>query len=416
MLPLPIGFVWNAGELRGGPGLEYPQIGQVAVGDIVELLDKYKEWWWVRTGSGDGWMEAGRLIIDGEASTPISADSAGDTSSNPANVPPGLVTLAGVVRAGPSSDYPAIVSVEPGTTIEILGKNGDWWQVWIKPNVGWINAALLMAATDPAAAPAPRAAVVAPAKSAPSVAKPQPVAPLVLTKQIPAAPAKPAPAAPAKAVAPAAVAPVPAKPAAPIAAAPAESLWHVNAAPGTLVQLPAVTAPNPQLAAEVVKPFLRARTRVLQSSGVDYLGHLDEALRAVHFESSKPGVASKSWHKAGRAVDLAVSYRVGKFEGVVFMRDAANPRYYRVLIRTTRQDGSLGEWYGPKRLPRGRQPAFYVDVTTIMLSEGFQRIPPWGDVSEAWHYEMRGNHTWASAMRQLYGIRTLSRIYPDVWR
>ena len=161
---------------------------------------------------------------------------------------------------------------------------------------------------------------------------------------------------------------------------------------------------------------MRARTRVLQSSGVDYLGHLDEALRPLHFESSKPGVASQSWHKAGRAIDLAVSYRVGTFEGVVYVRDAANPSFYRVLIRTTRQDGSLGKWYGPKQLPRGRQPAFYVDVTAIMLSEGFQRVPPWGDVSESWHYELRGNYTWASAMQQLYGVRTLRRIYPDVWR
>ncbi len=125
-------------------------------------------------------------------------------------------------------------------------------------------------------------------------------------------------------------------------------------APGQLNVLPNVVAPNPRLVADAVGPFLRARTRVLQASGVDYLGRLADVFRGVSYETSKPGVASMSWHKAGRAIDVAQAFNVKGVEGVVFVRDAASPRYYRVLIRCAKQDGSLGNYYGPSHLEHGK--------------------------------------------------------------
>jgi D-alanyl-D-alanine dipeptidase len=134
----------------------------------------------------------------------------------------------------------------------------------------------------------------------------------------------------------------------------------------------------------------------------------------VDFQTRKPGVAQRSWHKAGRAIDVTTSYNVGGRQGVVFVRDPNARRLYRVYIRCARQDGLLGVLYGPKQL--GGKSGYYVDVTAILESEGFQRIPPNGKVSEAWHYEFRGGVSWATAMQELYSVRTLRKLFPGVWR
>jgi uncharacterized protein YraI len=370
-----IGFVAKSGNVYEGPGTDYAAVSAVEPGDVVELLHKEDAWWWIQTADVQGWVSTSVLLGNGELSPPSAEAPAPAPEGTSRSEVSGLVTFSGSVYAGPGSEYATIATVDAGTTLELLGTTGAWWQVWVGQSVGWIHEALLLVPPETQEQPAP---VAPPA--------PQP--------------------APAQAAAPAA----PARPAA------AESLWQVKITPGTIVRLPDVTAPNPYLYADVVRPFLRARTRVLQASGVDYLGHLDEAFRAVDFETTKQGVASMSWHKAGRAVDLGQSRRVNGVEGVVFLRDTTTRNLYRVLIRCAKQDGSLGTWYGPRTLPRGRQPGFYVDVTAIMLSEGFQRIPPQGNVHEAWHYEMRSDLAWSSAMNQLYPVRILRRLYPQVWR
>lgn len=373
-----IGFVANSGNVYEGPGTEYAQVSTVEPGDVVELMYKVDTWWWIQTSDIQGWVSTSLLLGDGEMSTPSVETPAAEAAAPASHAPDpaaisGLVTLAGAVYAGPGTDYATIANVDAGTTLELLGATGAWWQVWVGQSVGWINEALLLIPPEALEQPAKQAAPAAPTPAAPTPAPP----------------------------------------------APAESLWQVKVVPGTLVQLPEVTAPKPYLYADVVRPFLRARTRVYQASGVDYLAHLDEAFRGVDFETTKQGVASMSWHKAGRAVDLAQSRRVNGFAGVAFIRDTGAKNLYRVLIRCARQDGSLGKWYGPKALAGAagtRQPAFYVDVTAIMLNEGFKRIPPQGAVLEAWHYELRGDLKWSTAMNQLYPVRMLRRLYPQVWR
>ena len=298
-----------------------------------------------------------------------------------------LVANGGNVRAGPGMEYEVVAIVEAGTPIQPRGLVDGWYKVKLNDVTGWIKSSLVhIPATPtpvPTVAPTPPPQVVKAKPTPPKTSKPATAAPPIKSMSTNTAPIQPA--------------------------------WSINLQPGTLVRLPGVVAPQPMLIADAAAPFLRARARILQASGVDYLSRLDDAFRSVNFETDKPGVASESWHKAGRAFDVASSRVVGGGEGVAFIRDPANRKLYRVLLRCSRQDGSLGTWY-TSRQAAGRRAGYYVDVTTILLSEGFQRIPPSGSVSEAWHYEYHPGLKWSTAMQQLYKLGTLRRLFPDIWR
>ena len=417
-----LGFVWNGGNVRIGPSIEQPIVGSVDAGDLVELIEERDGWWRVRTTTFEGWLSSTLLIVGDnvkqatEQPQPLAPEGAAPVVAAPVPVPTAVAPIpaapvpvapitapaisfaatmrnGGNVRSGPGLANTIVGNFDAGTAVELLNTKAGWWHVRIGSLQGWMSGTLLKVPVEalkhwnvPAVVAAPpKAVAVAPAK---------PVA---------AAPAKPAAAAPAKLVA------APVK-----AASQTTSLWSTRVAPGQLNVLPDVVAPNPRLVADVVGPYLRARTRVLRASGVDYLGVLGDAFRDVGFETSKPGVASMSWHKAGRAIDVAQSFNVRGVQGVVFVRDAAAPRYYRVLIRCAAQDGSLGIYYGPRQI--GARKGFYADVTAILLDEGFQRIAPTGGVSEAWHYEYRGGLKWSQAMQQLYPSGTLRRLFPSIWR
>lgn len=381
-----LGFVWQGGNVRVGPNTDETIVGSVDEGDLVELLEQQNDWWRIRTMATEGWVNKTLLIV-GESTTapteqsvapavPVIVEPAAPVVPAPVVSFPATMSNGGNVRSGPGIANSIIGNFDAGTAVDLLDTKSGWWYVRIGSLQGWISGTLLKIPAEALKHWNVPAVVVRPTKPATS------------NGTVNAAPLQ--------------------------AAAETTSLWSVRTAPGQLAVLPDVSAPNPRLVADAVGPFLRARTRVLRASGVDYLGRLDDVFRGVSYETSKPGVASMSWHKAGRAIDVSQAFNVKGVQGVVFVRDASAPRYYRVLIRCAKQDGSLGNYYGPKQL--GARNGFYVDVTTILLSEGFQRIAPEGSVSEAWHYEYRNGLTWSQAMNQLYPTSTLRRIFPSIWR
>ncbi|GAC1536977.1 MAG: hypothetical protein NVS4B8_00350 [Herpetosiphon sp.] len=148
------------------------------------------------------------------------------------------------------------------------------------------------------------------------------------------------------------------------------------------------------------------------ASGVDYLSQLDDAFRSVGFTTNKPGVANRSWHKAGRAIDLSQWFVVQGQQGIVFLPDPNNAGLWRALLRCARQDGTLGRWYDAQRTTGYGPAAYYIDVTTILENEGWTRIGSNAGVTEAWHYELHSGLTWYGAMEQLYAATTLRRFFP----
>ncbi|MFN2290853.1 MAG: hypothetical protein ACK2UC_06665 [Anaerolineae bacterium] len=221
-------------------------------------------------------------------------------------------------------------------------------------------------------------------------------------------------------------------------------------APGELaevVEVPGVLASysgQPVRVNELVAPSLQAwRQDVLAASGSDFLHSTLGAWRNIDSVRKKAlytyDYGFLSWHKTGRALDLALEYKVEGVNQMVITRQDLGPNlYWRIYLRTAKQDGSQGEplkenpwlfwWHivpaeqpeayaaGGKRLaiPEG----YYVDVTALAKRHGWERIAAYaieGDYhwnvdsngTEYWHYERTDGLVWWAAMEQLYPPQTM---------
>lgn len=198
------------------------------------------------------------------------------------------------------------------------------------------------------------------------------------------------------------------------------------AAPVQLFQVP-INAPSPYLSDKVDQSFLALRQRVIQETGWDYLGQLDNMFMPL---SSKPlpGQSAESWNKAGRAFDTRYQEALAFDPRVEVVREEIGTQtYWRIYLRTTAQDGSMGEplrarsWdfrarFGNEpryyneggRLKEAIPPGYYVDFTALAADYGWQRVPAsenWRTFFPGirfWHYQNRGGLTWAEAMREIY--------------
>ncbi len=151
--------------------------------------------------------------------------------------------------------------------------------------------------------------------------------------------------------------------------------------PQALVRLPGIRAPDPRLNALAAASFAQVRQEIVTQTGQDVLATLADVLRAPGFRSDRPGVADRSWHKAGRAIDLNLG---GPF---TLQRDGS---MFRVFVGT-------------------------VDITAIFEANGWQRIPVQGSVLEWWHYEYHPDGiAWQSAMAQVWPTAVLAAAYPEI--
>ncbi len=220
--------------------------------------------------------------------------------------------------------------------------------------------------------------------------------------------------------------------------------------PGKLaqvVEVPDILASfsqQPILVNELVGRSLRSwQQEVLEASGWDFLQMTLGSWRNIEQVRKREMYAYDygylSWHKTGRAVDLALEYKVeGRDQLLQVREDLGQNTYWRLFLRTARQDGSQGEplkeepwlywWHivpsaepeaydaGGKRLPI---PAgYYVDLTALAKRHGWERIAAYaieGDYhwssdsngTEYWHYERTDGLVWWQAMQQIYAPETL---------
>jgi TolB protein len=223
-------------------------------------------------------------------------------------------------------------------------------------------------------------------------------------------------------------------------------------APGELaevVQVPSVLVnfnEQPVQVNELVAPSLVAwQQDVLAASGWDFLHGTLGSWRNIDQVRAKAlytyDYGFLSWHKTGRALDLALEYKVDGVDQMLVVReDLGAQTYWRMYLRAARQDGSQGEplkdnpwrywWHivpaeepdayeaGGKRLPI---PAgYYVDVTALAKRHGWERIAAYqiedgyhwhvdSNATEYWHYERTDGLIWWQAMLQIYPLETLEQ-------
>jgi len=222
--------------------------------------------------------------------------------------------------------------------------------------------------------------------------------------------------------------------------APAEPLYVEfvgrDGPPYDLKYLPGVDGPSPRLSDRVDDSYNALRERVRNETGYDFLAALSDAWRPIGARND--GSSFRSWHKAGRAIDTLTEFRApsGRDLLVIAREDGVGRRgqtYWRLYLRTARQDGSMGEpmkqapWdffarfqseeaaeQGGRLLP---VPAgYYVDFTALAAEYGWERIAAndrpgfsWIEewiASDYWHFEKRDGLSWRSAMLELYDDET----------
>ncbi|HSH03024.1 MAG TPA: hypothetical protein VLL52_10940 [Anaerolineae bacterium] len=195
-----------------------------------------------------------------------------------------------------------------------------------------------------------------------------------------------------------------------------------------------VNAPSPYLNDHVDQSFLALRDRVLQETGWDFLGQLEHMYEPLEL-APLPGLPAQNWNKAGRAFDIFYRYALTFQPDVEVVReDRGNETYWRLYLRATTQDGSLGEpvrarsWdfrarYGsdPQYYDQGGKAkdnvlnGYYVDFTALAADYGWYPVPStpnWRTYFPGilyWHYEKRENLSWEEAMRQLYTADELNQ-------
>ncbi|MBN1661070.1 MAG: PD40 domain-containing protein [Anaerolineae bacterium] len=233
-------------------------------------------------------------------------------------------------------------------------------------------------------------------------------------------------------------------------AAPAASTALPILAPGTVAEVVPVpevlvgyTGEAVLVNERVAASLVAWQREVLAASGHDFLRQTKGSWRNVDAVSSRQlfahDYAYLSWHKTGRALDLDLELVVdGRDQLVKVREDLGGNIYWRLYLKTARQDGSQGEplkeqpwlfWWqivesaepeayraGGKRLPVPE--GYYVDVTAIAKRHGWERIATYaleGDYdwhvhsngTEYWHYERTDGLTWWEAMLEVYPAETL---------
>jgi len=188
--------------------------------------------------------------------------------------------------------------------------------------------------------------------------------------------------------------------------------------------------PSGQILSDAVDDSFRAlRARVLLETGIDYLNLVGNTWRPMN-HTPRDGQSRRSYHVAGRAVDINQEPFQDPGDPIVFVReDIGGVTYWRVFIKAKNQDGTMGEplreapWSLQVGTAEGGQPkdkipsGYYVDFTTLTKDYGWERVRAiwrwrtyYPDV-EWWHFQKTDGLPWWDAMEQVYTEEDIVKSY-----
>jgi TolB protein len=192
-----------------------------------------------------------------------------------------------------------------------------------------------------------------------------------------------------------------------------------------LAHIPDLSAPTNEMSDAVDEAFSALRQRVAQDAGWDFLASLEHAFVGLN-SPLPPGFLWNDWLYTGRAFAFNTAvFDAGWVE--VVREDIGGETYWRVYVRTSPQDGTLGEplrltpWdfqarytgdpqdYDAGGAVKGSIPqGTYIDFTTLAHDFGFQRVPAlpnWRTFYPAVRFNefvMTDGLDWMSAMLEIY--------------
>jgi TolB protein len=197
-----------------------------------------------------------------------------------------------------------------------------------------------------------------------------------------------------------------------------------------LSNLPNVNAPNASLSDAVDEAFNALRMRIFAELGWDFLSNLDYAFTGLN-DPLPPGLEYDDWLFTGRA--FAFSQSTVQAGWVELVREEFEGQtYWRVFVRASRQDGSLGAplrerpWNFDARFQGSGQAydqggelksyipsGYYVDFTELACDYGFERLPSLPNWRTYYHgarfheFVYREGLDWREAMLELYPAEAL---------
>lgn len=199
--------------------------------------------------------------------------------------------------------------------------------------------------------------------------------------------------------------------------------------PYPLQPLPGVVTDNAALSDRVNDSFNALREMVVEQTGRDFLGRLDDAFWALD-RPPQPGEERRNWLMTGRAFAITRNSIAGFPPPLEVVReDLGVNTFWRLYVRVAdnAQNGQLGEPL--RRLPwdfaartagdvqaydqggrvRSQVPAgYYVDLTQLAEDFGWMRVPAGSDwranvlTINYWSFRKTGGLDWYSAMREIY--------------
>ncbi len=206
--------------------------------------------------------------------------------------------------------------------------------------------------------------------------------------------------------------------------------------PYTLITLSDLRAPIPAFSDRADDSFTALRLRVVTEAGWDFLQLLDNAAVKVETKSD-PGLPYESWNKAGRAFDVSQG-AINDGWGALLREEIGNRLYWRLWVRVSQGDGSLGEplrrmpWdfrtrfdpNNPKAYDEGGSyfseipKGYFIDFTQLAEDYDWTRAPVQDNWRiyypgvQYWHYEFRSGLDWVSAMREIHPARDVATATP----
>ncbi|MDO7287016.1 SH3 domain-containing protein [Shouchella clausii] len=116
-------------NLRSGAGTNHSIITTLAKGQKVELLKKQGGWYQVKAGNRTGWVSVDYLNVSGSGNVDNTPSSGSATTTARLNL-----------RSGAGTNHSIITTLAKGQKVELLKKQGGWYQVKAGNRTGWVSA------------------------------------------------------------------------------------------------------------------------------------------------------------------------------------------------------------------------------------------------------------------------------------
>jgi len=223
------------------------------------------------------------------------------------------------------------------------------------------------------------------------------------------------------------------EPAAPLLPPQSTPLPDVPAGRSYVVPVQDVAAPFAELHVDVAPSFDALRQRIISEAGWDAMASLENAYVPLT-TALDPGL-SEDWLYTGRAFALN-SLMVNAGWLALCREDIGDQTYWRLYLRTQKQDGSQGApitdppWDLTRRYELDPQayeaggayaaipPGYWVDFTSLAAAFGWERLPAlpnWRNYYAGGRFTefvMSGGLDWYSAMLELYPAEALQTPTP----